>query len=207
MLAEPPVTPDASTARQWAVNELTDPVYHHTDNLLVRLFRWLAGQFHGLPALGMARGLAALLVVGVLAVVVLVALWVAGPVRRARRVARERVVLGQDDRRTAAQLRSAAEAAADAGDWSLAVAERFRAVVRDLEERAVLDERPGRTALEVSADGGRLLPSAAQALAAGAELFDDVVYGQRPAAAGDDATMRGVDQQVRAARRVPVAVR
>ena len=207
MLAEPPVTPDASTARQWAVDELADPAYHRSENLLVRLFRWLAEQFQGLPALGMPPAVAALLVVGVLAVVVLVALWVAGPVRRARRVARERTVLGRDDRRTAAQLRSAADAAAGAGEWSLAVAERFRAVVRDLEERAVLDERPGRTALEVSADGGRMLPSAARALADGAELFDDVVYGQRAAAADDDAAMRGVDQQVRAARRVSAAVR
>jgi hypothetical protein len=114
-------------------------------------------------------------------------------------------VLGHDDRRTAAQLRSAADAAAAGGDYSLAVAERFRAIVRDLEERAVLDERPGRTALEVSAEAGRVLLTAARALADGAELFDDVVYGQRPATAADDAAMRAADQQVRAARRERVA--
>ncbi len=207
MLVEPPVVPDAPTARQWAVTELSDPAYHHSDNLLVRLLRWLTGQFHGLPALGMPPGLAAVLVVGALAVVGLVALWVAGPVRRARRVARERVVLGSDDRRTAAQLRSAADAAARAGDWSLAVAERFRAMVRDLEERAVLDERPGRTALEVSTEGGRVLLPAARALADGAELFDDVVYGERVAGPADDAAMRAADQQVRATRRTPAAAR
>ncbi len=205
MLLEPPVTPDATTARQWAVDELSRPEYHHADNLLVRLLRWLSEQFHGVPVLGVSPGLAALVVVGILAVVVLVALWVAGPVRRSRRAVGGRSVLGHDDRRTAAQLRSAADAAAAGGDYSLAVAERFRAIVRDLEERAVLDERPGRTALEVSAEAGRVLLTAARALADGAELFDDVVYGQRPATAADDAAMRAADQQVRAARRERVA--
>ncbi len=204
MLLQPPVTPDAPTARRWAVEELSDPVYHRSESLLVRLLRWILHLFQGLPSLGMSPVLAALLVVGVLAVVVLVALWVAGPVRRSRRAANARQVLGHDDRRSAAQLRAAAEAAAGAGDWSLAVAERFRAVVRGLEERAVLDERPGRTALEVATEAGRVLAGAAGALHEGAELFDDVVYGERVAGPGDDETMRGVDRQAGAARREPV---
>lgn len=201
MLLQPPVTPDAPTARQWAVQELTDPAYHRSESLLVRLLRWILQQFQGLPSLGMPPGLAALLVVGALAVVVLLALWIAGPVQRSRRATRERQVLGRDDRRTATQLRAAADRAAAAGDWSLAVAERFRAVVRGLEERAVLDERPGRTALEVSAEAGRVLPTAAAPLARGAELFDDVVYGERTARQEDDETMRAVDRQAAAAHR------
>jgi hypothetical protein len=201
VLVEPPVTPDAATAQRWAVDELTNPAYHQSESLLVRLLRWFLHQFQGLPTLGVSPALAALLVVGVLTVVVLVALWVAGPVQRSRRAARDREVLGHDDRRSATQLRIAADAAAAAGDWSLAVAERFRAVVRDLEERAVLDERPGRTALEVSAEAGRVLPTAARALADGADLFDDVVYGERGAGPADDEAMRAVDRQAGAARR------
>ena len=88
MLLEPPVTPDAPTARRWATDELANPAYHQQDSLLVRLLRWIAQQFQGLPTLGMQPALAALLVVGILVVVVLVALWVAGPVRRSRRAAR-----------------------------------------------------------------------------------------------------------------------
>jgi len=204
VLLEPPVTPDGPTAQKWAADELANPVYHRSENLLVRLLRWLQHLFEGLPSLGVSPGFAALIVVGVLAVVVVVALWVAGPVRRSRAAARERPVLGHDDRRTAARLRTAADAAAAGGDWSLAVAERFRAVVRDLEERAVLDERPGRTALEVSASAGRVLPGAASALDDGALLFDDVVYGERPAGPADDAAMRAVDQVTRGARREQV---
>lgn len=206
LLTEPPVLPDAPTARRWAVEELADPAYHRQESLLLRLVRWILEQFDGLPALGVDPRVAALVVVGVLALGVLVALWVAGPVRRSRRVG-ARSVLAHDDRRGAAQLRAAADAAAATGDWSLAVAERFRAVVRDLEERAVLDERPGRTALEVAAEAGTVLPSVAADLRAAADAFDDVVYGQREAGAEHDAMLRAVDQRVRAARRTaPAAV-
>ena len=62
MLLEPPVTPDAPTAHRWAVEELSDPAYHQSENLLVRLLRWLLQQFQGLPALGVSPALAALLV-------------------------------------------------------------------------------------------------------------------------------------------------
>ena len=41
MLLEPPVTPDAPTARRWATDELANPAYHQQDSLLVRLLRWI----------------------------------------------------------------------------------------------------------------------------------------------------------------------
>lgn len=204
MLLEPPVTPDAPTARRWAVEELADPAYHRQESLLLRLLRWLAEQFDGVPTLGVSPLVAALVVVGVLAVVVALALWIAGPVRRSRAAA-ERAVLARDDRRSAAELRGAADAAAAAGDYSLAVVERFRAIVRDLEERAVLDERPGRTALEVVAEAGRELPSVAGGLREAADLFDDVAYGGLAAGPAHDAAMRAADQQAHAARRVRTA--
>jgi len=77
-------------------------------------------------------------------------------------------------------------------------------VVRDLEERGLLDERPGRTAHEAARLAGAALPSVAELLARGGDLFDDVVYGDRDATADDDATMRALDAAVRAAR--PTAV-
>ncbi len=205
MLLEPPVLPDAPTARRWAVEELADPAYHRQESLLLRLVRWIVEQFNGLPALGVDPQVAALVVVGVLAVGVAIALWIAGPVRRSRRVG-ARSVLAHDDRRSAAQLRAAADAAAAVGDWSRAVAERFRAVVRDLEERAVLDERPGRTALEVAGEAGTVLPEVAADLRGAAEAFDDVVYGERAAGPAQDAALRAVDQRVRAARRATTAL-
>ena len=90
-------------------------------------------------------------------------------------------VVDADDDRTAAQLRADADAAAARGDWRSAVIDRFRAVVRSLEERVVLDVRPGRTADEAAAVAGLRFPAEADALRRGARLFDDVCYGDAPA--------------------------
>ncbi len=102
--------------------------------------------------------------------------------------------------RSAAEHRAAADAHAARGDWAGAVRERLRAVIRSLEERAVLDERPGRTADEAAAEAGAALPSCAADLRRAARLFDDVWYGGRAADAGSDAALRDLDQKVRAAR-------
>ncbi len=197
---EPPVRPDGPTARRWAQDELLDPVYHQQESLLSRLLTWLRHLFDGLHGAALPPRGALLVAAGVVVLVVLLALWVAGPVRRSRR-SRTEPVLVSTDRRTPQQLRAAADAAAALGDFSTAVAERFRAVVRDLEDRAVLDERPGRTADEAARDAGRLLPEVAADLLRAGRLFDDVVYGGRVAARADDDGLRAVDEAVRAARR------
>lgn len=197
-----PVDPDAATARRRLREELLDPIYHEQRSLLQRALDWLAEQLDGLPALGMSGQTGLLVVLGVVVVVLLVALRVAGPVRRSRR--RTTALRHADDRRTADQLRRAADAAASAGDWSTAVAERYRAVVRALEERTVLDERPGRTAHEAARTAGRALPAHADALAAAGGRFDDVVYGERPATAQDDDALRALDAALAAARPVGV---
>ncbi|WP_087509971.1 DUF4129 domain-containing protein [Cellulomonas iranensis] len=198
-----PVEPDAATARGWARQELLDPVYHQRQSLLERVIGWIREQLEQLPSIGMSGGTWLLVVTVVVLVVVLVALRVAGPVRRAAR-RRSAPLRRGDDRRTADELRAAADAAAREGAWSAAVADRYRAVVRGLEERALLDERPGRTAHAAARDAGAALPAHAAELARGGDLFDDVVYGERPATAEDDATMRALDTAVAAAR--PVAV-
>jgi len=202
--AEPPVTPDAETARRWAVRELAGPEYQDRRTLLERLVDWLRERLDELQGVSIDGPLLAVVLVGAVAVALLVAWWVAGPVRSGRAAA-SRTVLDHDDTRTAAQLRAAADAAAREGDWSTAVLERFRAVVRDLEERAVLDERPGRTAHEATLDAGARLPDVADALVAGGALFDDVAYGGRRATPADDARLRDLVTAVVAARPAAVA--
>ncbi|TQL03707.1 uncharacterized protein DUF4129 [Cellulomonas sp. SLBN-39] len=202
-----PVEPDAATARRWALEELADPVYRAQESLLDRVLAWLSEMLQSLQGPALPSGTAALVVVGVVVVVVAVALWVAGPVRVGRaRAARAGAVLTGDDRRTSAQLRTAADEASARGDHALAVTERYRAVVRGLEERAVLDERPGRTAHEAAQDAGRELPDVAGPMRDGGDVFDAVVYGGRRADAQDDARLRALDDAVRAARRRPVPV-
>lgn len=201
MLGSVPVDPDASTARRWARDELADPVYHHGRSLLERLLDWVDHVLDGIGSAHAPTPVAIVSVLGGVALVVVVAFLVAGPVRRNRRApGRGRPLLDADDRRTAAQLRSAADAAAARGDWSTAVVERFRATVRELEERVILDEQPGRTAHEAVAAACARLPGAAGSLTRAGDVFDEVAYGHRAAGPADDRVLRDADAVVRAAR-------
>lgn len=199
-LSAVPVVPDGEQARRWLERELADPVYHQRPSLLRRLLDWLGELFAGADGVPLGNLGTVLVVVAVLAALVLIAFLVTGPVRRARRRGRAGSVLDADDRRTAADLRAAADAAAGRGDWSAAVSDRFRAVVRTLEERTVLDERPGRTAHEAVEAAGLRLPALANDLRDAGRLFDDVVYGHRTPRAADDAVLRELDARSSAAR-------
>lgn len=198
--SEPPVTPDADTAREWLDQELARPEYHQGPSLLDRFLDWLNDLFGTAPDLGIPRAWAALIVVAVIAAVAVAAFLIAGPVRR-RAIAPTGIVLDADDERTAAQCRAAADAASAAGDWGLAVVERFRAIARSLEERAILDERPGRTAHEVALDAhARFGDPVRDDLTRAADLFDSVCYGDGVASSGDDALLRDVDRRLAATR-------
>ena len=195
-----PVDPDAATARRWAVEELLDPVYHEQRSLLTRLVDWLAELLAGLRTPAALSPFAVLAVVGVVVAVVVIAFLVAGPVRVSRRGGADRSVLADDDTRTAAEIRAAAATAAAAGDWATAVLERFRAIVRGLEERTVLDERAARTAHEAALAAAARLPALASELVAAGRTFDDVAYGDVPATAQDEVRLRGLDARVQDAR-------
>lgn len=200
----PPVTPDADTARRWATEELARAEYHRSGtSLLERVAEWLQHLLGGLDGTRLPSAWLTLVLVVVVLVVGLVAWRVAGPVRRDARAPRPGAAVLEDDTRSAAQLRAAADAAAGAGDWALAVVERFRAVVRGLEERAIVLDVPGRTADEVARAAGAELPDQADGLLAGAAVFDAVLYGGRRAGPADDQAARTLDAAVRAARRDP----
>ncbi|WP_182111725.1 MULTISPECIES: DUF4129 domain-containing protein [unclassified Actinotalea] len=202
-----PVDPDAETARDWLRRELADPIYHQRPSLLQRAWEWLLEQLDGMEVAlsGMDSRAAALLVVGVVVVGGLIALLVAGPVRRARRGRRESVDAFGDDQRSAVELRAAADAAAAQGRWSEAVLDRFRAVLRSLEDRTVLEPRPGRTAHEGAVAAAHRLPTCGDDLVRASRLFDDVCYGDVAATGEDDAWLRDLDRRVAATRPVTPA--
>lgn len=199
-----PVTPDADTARRWLQEELLDPVYQDQPSLLMRFIDWLVGLFDGVEVLDVNPVVASLVVAGVVLVVAVIAYLVAGPVRLSRR-ARTSAAVFEDDTRSATDLRAAADAAAAAGDWATAVVERYRAVVRSLEERVVLDPRPGRTAHEAADAAALRLPDLADRLAGGARLFDDVRYGKVSVGPAADQSLRDLDAAALATRPAPVA--
>lgn len=194
---EGPVTTPRLPAREAAEHELSRPEYHeHDPGLLQRALDWLWEHLGSLlsTAAGAAPG-GWLGIVTIVAVVLLllVALRLRlGKLRTAP--ARTTTSLFSSGPRSAAQHREAAEAHAAAGRWSDAVQERMRALVRSLEERTVLDARPGRTADEAAHHAGRLLPAHTAELRAAARLFDEVTYADRPADAAAYQRLSTLDQ-------------
>lgn len=108
--------------------------------------------------------------------------------------------LFDDAPRAAADHRSAAATHAAAERWSTAVQEQMRAIVRSLEERALLDPRPGRTAAEAASEAARPLPAHAAGLRGAAEDFGAVTYGGRTADRRMYQRLRDLDADLRRTR-------
>ncbi|WP_445045422.1 DUF4129 domain-containing protein [Streptomyces sp. SAS_272] len=192
---EPPVTLPRDPAREAARRELSKDLYHQNDpglfqRALDTLWDWI-GDLFDTASTATPGGTLGLLVVILAVVAVVAALWwrLGAPRRRPTSTP----ALFDDRARSAAEHRAAAEAHAAQGHWSQAVQERMRAVVRALEERALLDARPGRTADEAAAEAGRSLPVHTDRLRAAASDFDDVTYGGRRATQQSYTRMAALD--------------
>ncbi|MCQ0022955.1 DUF4129 domain-containing protein [Streptomyces somaliensis DSM 40738] len=198
----PPLDVPRVPAREAAERELSKPVYGEDErNLLLRaadaFFEWVGDLFDAASG-ATPGGWVGVVVITVIAVALLGALWWRlGTPRRAPASADP---LFAEAPRTAGDHRAAAERYAAAGRWNQAVQERMRAVVRSLEERTVLDPRPGRTADEAAAEAGRALPAHADGLRAAAREFDDVTYGGRTADQHAYRRLKDLDAAVQRAR-------
>ncbi|MFH9671172.1 DUF4129 domain-containing protein [Streptomyces sp. NPDC017405] len=199
---EPPVTVPRDPAREAARRELAKRMYHENDPSLLQralnaFWDWL-GRLFGTAASATPGGAAGLFVVILFVIAVLAALWwrLGTPRRRPFSAA----VLFDERVRSAAEHRAAGEAHAAQGHWNQAVQERMRAIVRALEERALLDARPGRTADEAAAEAGRVLPAHADRLRAAAREFDDVTYGGRGAGETSYHRLAGLDRDLQRTR-------
>ena len=202
-----PVQPDPDTARGWLQAELSDPAYTERVDLATLILGWLQEKWEELLAAADGRLTlgAAWIVLAVLLVVVVLTWWVAGPLRRRRRADRASAEVFGDDERTAAELRAAAAAAAGRRDWDTAVVERFRALLRALDERALLDLVPGRTAHEGALDAAARFPDRVVELVAASVLFDDVRYGHRAAGEPDARAVVELDEALERSTPAPTA--
>ncbi|CAM5720735.1 hypothetical protein SALBM311S_02672 [Streptomyces alboniger] len=179
----PPLTIPRDPAREAARRELSKRMYHENDpglfqRALNAFWDWVDKLFNA-ASTATPGGPLGLVVIIVAVLAVLAALW--WRLGTPRREPTSAAVLFDDRPRSAAEHRAAAEAHAAQGHWNQAVQERMRAIVRSLEERALLDTRPGRTADEAAVEAGRTLPSQADQLRTAARDFDDVTYGGRRA--------------------------
>jgi hypothetical protein len=180
---EPPVTIPRDPAREAARRELSKQLYHDNDPSLFEralnsVWDWIDSLF-GAASTAAPGGTLGLVVIALAVAAALAALW--WRLGTPRRQPASSGALFDDRPRSAADHRAAAEAHAAQGHWNQAVQERMRAIVRSLEERALLDARPGRTADEAAAEAGRTLPAHTDRLRTAARDFDDVTYGGRTA--------------------------
>ena len=199
-LLHDPITRD--TAREEAERELRKNDYHLTDESPVqRAIDWLFDRLNELFENAVSvtpGGLPSLLLIVVVLVAMAVALRLGlGPAG---------LVDALTDRRRGArattpeEYREEAERLAADGAFKEAVRARFRAIIRELELRAVLDERPGRTAGEIAREGGAAVPAIAGDLRSVAATFDRLWYGDKPAGAADYTMVKEADDRIRAAR-------
>lgn len=198
----PPVDTPRVPAREAARRELSKGMYHENDpspfsRALDHLWTWIGDLLSS--ASGAAPGGPAGLIVLALIVIALAAAlwWRLGTPQGSLRTAAD--ALFDEGPRSTDEHRAAAEAHAAAGRWNQAVQERMRAIVRSLEERALLDPRPGRTADEAAAEAGRVLPAQATRLRASAREFDDVTYGGRTAERSSYLLLLELDLELEAA--------
>lgn len=197
-----PVELDRKEARQAARKELAQQIYQQAEPSLaerglMRLLEFLSGLLDDAGRMS-PGGYIGLLVLLLLLVAAVIAFRLKlGPLSRSAEQGEALFVGGS---RASADYRAAADAHAAAGRWAEAVRERLRAVIRSLEERDLLEPRPGRTADEAAREAGAVLPECANSLLRAAQTFDEIWYGGRSARPEADQHLRQLDAQVRAAR-------
>jgi hypothetical protein len=203
MAAEPPVLPGAEEARRWAAEELSQAEYRDAaPGWLETLWEDFVEWFSSLDGSAEAGSTVPSPVIGiVIALIIAAAVVIAKPrlnpkARRAKEVFEPASVL------TATDYRQRAETYAAAGNWGDAVVDRFRAIVRSAEDRAILDPQPGRTADEVARDLALPFSGEARRLVRAAATFDAVRYGNTAADAADYQAMAGVDNALEALKPV-----
>jgi hypothetical protein len=191
---------DAATAQRLARQELSRPEYHRDDPSLVqRAVNWLLDRLDSVGRVaGSPAGVLLLLLAVAIVVLVVLALRRAGPLGRGVLGARQADDPLRPDGPT--DHRALAQQFADDGQLALAVREWLRAAVAVIEERGVLDPRPGRTGAEVAREAGLRMPTAQAALVQATYAFEAIWFGQRPATAADVAAARAAADAVRTAR-------
>lgn len=194
-----PVEPDAPDARELLLDELTDPAYAESqptwfDLVSQSVLDWFAslrlGEGGGPPTLALVIGAI------VLAAAIAAAILIYGLPRWRNRSRLTAELFGERDRRSARELRRDADRAAAAGDFGRAIAERYRAIARALDERTIVTALPGTTAHGFARSAGQQFPEHAGGLETAADRFDGVRYLDRPGTADDYAAVRALDEEI-----------
>ena len=200
---EVPVDPDSDQATDWLINELSGASYQAAkptlfDRVAKAFSDWLAsltiGDGNAIPTVALV------VLIALVAIAIIAAIIVYGLPRLNRKSRHHDILFGEADRRTAAQLRDAAEKAAAREDFASAIADMFRAIARGLAERTLVTMTPGTTAHGFAVRAAQVLPECADELGRSANTFDLVRYMRKPATREQYEQLRTLEQRVRAAK-------
>ena len=203
--AAAPLTPDGEEARELAERELSNPVYQAAEPTPIdRIARAIGEFFERLfdTELQGGWGSAFALIAAVVVVVVIVAAFVVWGLPRASRRAPSKpaALFGEEETRTADELRRAAASHARNGEWDAAIILRFRALARGTVERGVVETPPGATVHAFARAAARAFPASGADLETAATAFDDVRYLRRPGTEDLYLRVAEVDDRVTATR-------
>ncbi|GEB44430.1 hypothetical protein MTE01_03750 [Microbacterium testaceum] len=213
MAAAFPLLPDPDQARDWAEQELGDPVYQAAEpNVVDRISQAIGKFLEDLLRVpdNDGWGPSALVVLGIIVVaLIVVALLIWGRPRLSTRASEPARALfdDDDDGRSADDLRADATVAADRGEWDDAIVLRFRAFARGLTERGLVDPPPGATVRAFARETATALPALVPLLDPAATTFDDIRYLRRPGTRERYRQVADLDDAAVRARVVPVASR
>ena len=199
------LSPTPPQAWTWLRQELHGSDYQ--SSWLDSAGRWISEQLSKL--LEGAGSLSAIspVITALIAVIVIVLLaWILPRVRREPSVAATAGAVLDDATLTPRIYRDQAARALREGRFDDAVLDGYRAIAKDMSDRGVLDDAPGRTAHEVSLALASPFPDLAGRLAQAADLFDSVRYGHRRANADQAGRISQLDAELVATRpRLPVS--
>jgi Domain of unknown function (DUF4129) len=195
-LTDPPLDPSGAEARSQLRRELLHPEYHR-QNVVQEILRWLSRKVGGgLDRASQASLLSTLMAMVVLVVVVGTLVWLVLQARRTAHENEQKQAVLTDEVVGADELRARAEAALEAGRFGEAVVDAFRAVAVRQVERGRLVDAPGATAHEVAEALAGEYAQTAGDVHRSARVFDEVLYGHRPATREQAAAVLALDDSL-----------
>lgn len=193
--------PSPSEARDWLRQELDGPDYQNP--WLDSVIQWIGDLLRRLSGgLETLTELSPLTTVLVALVVIALMVWVLPKVRRESAVGAQGGVVLDDPKITPRFYRDLAAQAMREGRYDDALLNAFRALAKDMSDRTLLHDAPGRTAHEVSQALASPFPDHGDRLTHAANLFDSVRYGHRRANADQATHVQQLDAELVRARPV-----
>jgi hypothetical protein len=193
------LNPTPAQGRDWLKQELAGSDYQSP--WLDSVIRWIRDVLGNLvDGARQVTGLSPVVTAGLAVLLIALLGWILPKVRRERAAAVSREAVLKDLTITASRYRDLAAQALRDGRFGDAILNGFRAIAKDMNDRGLLNDAPGRTAHEVSLALASPFPDHADRLAGAADLFDSVRYGHRRANEGQASQIRALDAELAQAR-------